>query len=333
MVIVGILTLLSGIIFLFGSKKEDRPASIWYFLTSIFATIWLTVVALILTAKADRAPFMSFLFTTGFVAPLLFDACFLAFAAWTRRSGKVTAIILLLVALILSVFILLKPEWLYSNIIIANTGNSAEILIGPLLFCYIGYFAIVLPFISFVFLHRYRRARSKSKRIGALVAMITSGISGLCCLVANLILPLMHNWNHSWIGPLSFAIVIISIYYIILCYRIINLSYGWLRIFSYIVIVSTIAIVYMIIFSIIFAALFRGSTPSLEVIILNFIMLLIFISLIPAMNSFVKFSRRLILEQHPHHAKTAAKVPAKTQAIHNIKTTHQKDQITHHEKH
>ena len=92
----------------------------------------------------------------------------------------------------------------------------------------------------------------------------------------------------------------------------INLSVRWLQFFSYMVVVVSIAIVYMIIFSIVFAALFRGSTPSLEVIILNFIMILIFIALIPAMNGLITFIRRLIIEQHPraqkHLKPTAASV-------------------------
>ena len=55
----------------------------------------------------------------------------------------------------------------------------------------------------------------------------------------------------------------------------------------------------MVIFSAIFAALFRGSTPSTEVIILNFIMILIFLALMPAMNEFIKFVRSLISGQKP----------------------------------
>ena len=59
----------------------------------------------------------------------------------------------------------------------------------------------------------------------------------------------------------------------------------------------------MMIFAIIFAALFRGSPPSTEVIILNFIMILVFIALMPAMNEFIKFIRTLIgqSDQHKSH--------------------------------
>ena len=50
----------------------------------------------------------------------------------------------------------------------------------------------------------------------------------------------------------------------------------------------------MVIFSVIFAALFRGSPPSTEVIILNFIMIVIFLLLMPAINELLVSIRSLI---------------------------------------
>ena len=76
-----------------------------------------------------------------------------------------------------------------------------------------------------------------------------------------------------------------------------NLSSIWLRVFSYVIVIASLAIIYMVLFSIVFAALFRGSTPSTEVIVLNFIMILIFISLIPAMSSSLNYIKYLISGQ------------------------------------
>jgi uncharacterized membrane protein len=50
----------------------------------------------------------------------------------------------------------------------------------------------------------------------------------------------------------------------------------------------------MIIFSVVFAALFKGSAPSTEVIILNFIMILIFVTLMPVMTGLTEHIRSLI---------------------------------------
>ena len=120
------------------------------------------------------------------------------------------------------------------------------------------------------------------------------GLSSTLVLIFNLILPLFNNWQLIWIGPLALAVTILAVYYTILRYRMLNLNSIWLRVFSYVVVVASIAIVYMIIFSVVFAALFRGSTPSTEVIVLNFIMIIIFISLMPAMNGLMNSIRSQI---------------------------------------
>jgi hypothetical protein len=124
--------------------------------------------------------------------------------------------------------------------------------------------------------------------------MMSFGLSSTLVLIFNLVLPLFGNWRLIWIGPLALAVTILGVYYTILRYRMLNLNSIWLRIFSYVVVIASVAIVYMVIFSIIFAALFRGSAPSTEVIILNFIMILIFISLRPAMSGMMNHIRSLI---------------------------------------
>ena len=166
--------------------------------------------------------------------------------------------------------------------------------IDPLYFSYIGFFAAIVPAIIGVFMHQFFKTSSKRKRGGDIVTMGSFGLSSTLVLIFNLILPLLNNWSLIWIGPLALAVTILAVYYTILRYRMLNLNSVWLRVFSYTVIIASIAIIYMIIFSIIFAALFRGSTPSTEVIILNFIMILIFIALMPAMNGFMTFVRSLI---------------------------------------
>ncbi len=301
LVIVGILTFLSGIVVLFGSKKPYRAASVWYFVATTFSTTWLTAIAFFLTAKADNASFAPFLLNTGFVSALLLDVGFLGYTSWEKKSDKAITLFFLAAALIISAVIVFNPGLMYSDVTISNTGNSANLIIGPLYFVYIGYFSLIIPAILYSFFRQYRHARSKKKRIGGIVILCAFGLSNIIILITNLIMPMpfINDWSMTWLGPLTLAIITLSIYYMILHYKAVTLSYTWLRIFSYIIVIASIAITYIIIFSIVFAALFRGSTPSLEVIILNFIMILIFIALIPAMSGFMRSIHRSILEQHP----------------------------------
>ena len=129
------------------------------------------------------------------------------------------------------------------------------------------------------------------------VSMIAFAISSVLITVSEIILPIMGNWSIIWLGPLALSITIIAFYYTILRYKVLNLSSTWLKIFSYIVIITSIAIVYMLIFSLVFSAIFRSSPPSTEVIVLNFIMIMIFLLLMPAMNELTAFIKSLISDQ------------------------------------
>lgn len=175
--------------------------------------------------------------------------------------------------------------------------------IGLLYCAYIGFFCAIVPAIIIALFRQYIKTHSARKKSGDLVIVGSFGISSTLVLVANLILPLFGNWSMIWLGPLALAVTIIAFYYTILRYHSLNLSSIWLKVFSYIVIITSIAIIYMVIFSIIFAALFRGSTPSAEVIILNFIMIVIFLLLMPAMGELLTFIRSLISNQNTQKKK------------------------------
>lgn len=295
---VSILTFLSGAIVFFGSSKGDRIRSAWYFAAAVFATIWMVSIAAFMVAPPSRIDTIGWHVNWTFISAIFLDAAFLGYGAWQKKYGKIATFVFLLFGLIVSGAILIDPSALYSDVILSNTGNSVVMYMGPVYFSYIAFFGAIVPAIIAVFFHQFLKTRSKRKRGGDVVTMISFGVSSTIVLIFNLILPLFNNWSLIWLGPLALAVTILGVYYTILRYRMLNLASIWLRIFSYIVVIASIAIVYMIIFSMIFAALFRGSTPSTEVIILNFIMILIFITLIPAMNTLMTFIKTLIMGQN-----------------------------------
>ena len=255
---VSILTFLSGAIVFFGATKGDRVRSAWYFAAAIFATVWMASISIFLIARPEQSNTINWHVIWTFVSAILIDVAFLGYGAWKKRYGKITTFIFLVLGLIIGGAIMFNPSALYSDIIF--------------------------------------KTHSKRKQGGDIVTMASFGLSSTIVLVFNLILPLFNNWSLIWLGPLALAVTIIAVYYTILRYRMLNLSSAWLRILSYVVIVASVAIIYMIIFSIIFAALFRGSAPSTEVIILNFIMVLIFIALMPALNEALTFVKSLTLD-------------------------------------
>ncbi len=315
LIIVGALTMLSGVITFMGSSRADRVKSFWYLLTTFFTVTWIAGIEQFSIASADQGGIVEFHAQWGLVSVVLADAVFLGYAIWNRPHGKAITLSAIVVALILSLVIFLNPHEFYSGITYSNTGNSIDFKIGPLCLAYMGYFFIIVPLTMWGFWRQHLQTRSERKQASNLIMLLSFGIGSGIVMLADFILPLTGNWEVLWLGPLAIAVVVLLIYYVTLRYRELNLSSGWLRLLSYVVVITSIAIVYIIIFSLIFAALFRGSTPSTEVIVLNFIMILIFIALTPAMDGLLKFIQPLISEQKPEEVneKKKTQIAAKSE--------------------
>lgn len=294
LITVSILTLLSGVATFFGATKGDRARSAWFFAATIFATIWTVTIALFMTATPDWSKnFMTALVDTTFLSAIFIDIALLGYIAWRYKAGRITAILFLAAGIVFAVLFIANPSWLYTEIILSPAGNALTTNIGPFYHAYILFFFLLVPAVLITLLQRVVKSRSKRERNSDLVLLIGFAISGTVSLVCNLILPLW-TWDYIWLGPLAISTTIIAFYYTILRYRALNLHSIWLKALSYIVIIASIAVLYMVVFYIIFAAMFRGSTPSAEVIVLNFIMVLFFLLLMPAMNELLNVIRNLI---------------------------------------
>ena len=298
LITVSILTFLSGAIVFLGSSKGSRMRSAWFFLAAIFATAWISSVLVFLTASPNMADTINWHVQWTFVSAILIDVSFLGYIAWQEKYGQAITIFFAVVGLAISTLIFINPSYLYSGVNLARAGNTVDLGITPLSITYLAFFSCIVPAIVLTLFKQFAKTKSSRKRSGDFTIMVSFGASSLLTLIANLILPVMGNWSLIWLGPLALSATIIAFYYTILRYKALNLSSIWLKMFSYIVIITSLAIIYMVIFSIIFAALFRGSTPSTEVIILNFIMILIFLALMPAMNQLSIFIRSLISNQN-----------------------------------
>ena len=233
---------------------------------------------------------------------MFIDVALLGYIIWKKKYGKIITSAFLIAASILTVTFVNNPSLLYTEIVLAKTGNSLVTNIGPFYFIYIAFFSLLVPTVIGSLFYQIIKSKSTKRKSGELVLLIGFAISGGMSLIFNLILPLW-RWDLIWLGPLAISTTIIAFYYSILRYRALSLSSIWLKILSYVVIMASFAILYVVIFSIIFAALFKGSTPSTEVIILNFILILFFLLLMPALSELNTFIRSLIVGQKPNEEK------------------------------
>ena len=292
LITVSVLTLLSGIAAFFGATKGDRARSAWFFVATVFAMIWMVSISLFLIASPEWGD-ISLLVNMTYVSAIFIDIALLGYISWRKKIGKVTTLIFLVAGVIFTAFFMRNPSLLYSGIVLTSAGNSLVPDFGPFYFTYIGFFCALVPAVLISLLKQILDSKSNRVKNGDLVLLVGFGISGTVSLVFNLILPLW-TWDFIWLGPLAISTTIIAFYYTILRYRAINLKSRWLKILSYIVIIASVAVLYMVVFYIVFIAMFRGSTPSMEVILLNFIMVLFFLLLMPAMSEVIVFIRSLI---------------------------------------
>lgn len=291
---VSILTLLSGFTVFVGSKKSDSVRSTWFFIATIFATVWMASIALFLNASSDWSRnFMTVLVDLTYLSAIFIDIALLGYISWQHKYGKFITLFFLAAGLIFAGFFVANPSLLYTDVVLTNAGNSLITNIGPFYFTYIAFFCAIVPAVLITLLRQIIKSKSSRVRNGDLVLLIGFAISGTMSLIFNLILPLW-TWDLIWLGPLAISTTIIAFYYTILRYRALELGSAWLRILSYVVIITSAAVLYMIVFYVVFLAMFRGSSPSLEVVILNFIMVLFFLLLMPAMNELTSFIRSLI---------------------------------------
>ncbi|MCQ2383248.1 MAG: hypothetical protein MJ060_05530, partial [Clostridia bacterium] len=153
----------------------------------------------------------------------------------------------------------------------------------------------LIAFIALVY--RITHTRKKSVKNGSRVYLVGIAISIVCSFICDLILPMTGYCGLMWVGPVSVSTTMLGYYYAILRYRMLQLSSAWLKILTYVIIMASCAIVYSIIFFIIFIALFRVASPSPAVLFLNFIMIMIVLLLMPVVNEVSAFVKSLASTQ------------------------------------
>ena len=149
---------------------------------------------------------------------------------------------------IVASLIAFKPELMYSNITLAPTGNTVDINVGPLYISYVVFFATLVPAVVTALVRHYFKKQQNKKPTGDVIIMVSFGASSIITLIADLILPLTGAWDYIWLGPLALSAMIIGFYYTTLRYSNLNLNSAMLRVLSYVVILTSLAILYMIIF-------------------------------------------------------------------------------------
>lgn len=291
LIIVAILTLLSGVAVISGAHKGDRVQAFLFFFTTIAALGWAAGVGAFLSLPEDASPDLArAIIATYYISAPAMCWGLMAYTCHKYLPGRVGMVILGLACLVLAGLILASPSLLYSSFeLSAITGNVVHInhntfnvLYGIYHFVAVGLYMVGLWYAA-------HTAKAISVKKANYMVLIGFTITGILALVFNFVLPFLGKYDTVWVGPFAMSIAWIFHYYAILRYRLLDLSSPWLKGFSHVIVMSLAAIAYLAIFFIIFAALFKVADPSAQVIFLNALMIIAVMLLFPALNELSTF--------------------------------------------
>lgn len=294
---VAVLTILAALALVFGTNKSERVHSLWFLGAAIGEVIWAVSIAVFLSLEPNDANYeiAPWLVRGIYSGALIMDAALLFYISWKQKYGGVISTFFLIASVVFITLLFVNPELLYTGIQLKEIGNSVTINTGtPFYISYVIFF-VALNSIIFVYLFsKIRNTSNKKTRRGYLFFLIGLMATGALSGIFDLILPLS-RYDLIWVGPITIGLTILGFYFAILKYKLVSINVGWLKVLSSIVIISGAFLAYLLIFQIVFSALFRTANPSFQVILLNFVMVAIVLCLVPAISEMMSLTKSMMM--------------------------------------
>ena len=293
LVLTTILTFASGISAWAGSKKADKKSSKYFAISMTFGAIWNLAITAFMALKPEDTNIAPFIILGIYIPAMFMDICLMVYCGYQFKIVRAFGLLMAMVAAGMAGLIIYDPSILYSSFTLSHEGNSVALNFNWFYISYAIFYFLITSVIMLSLFIRIRKTRNKNLRNGLLILGAGILITSSFMLCFDVVLPL---WNYDliWIGTMTFTITMVGHYYSILKYRLIQLSSSWLKSLSYVIILITAASIYMLLFYIVFTALFKVSSPSPAIFVLNFLMIAIVLLLLPAMNELSSFVKSLI---------------------------------------
>ena len=295
-VIVATLALLTGATVVFGSKTKDKLSAALFFLTVFWASLWAYSVTVFLNLPENATDIAPVVVAVIYITALLMVTALFGYASRFTQSkiGIAPGIIFTGVQLVLSAVIILRPELLYDSIKLnEHTGNIVNLRFDTFYMIYVAFFALVLVVYGVMLVAKILSRPPALMRRICLLLLIGPGICGVLSLCFDLILPF---WRYDliWVGPASIDFAIISFYYAILRYRMIKVRVGWMKVMSYVILVTTMALAYVAALFVLSSNILDPADLSVRWLILNFMMSVIVLTISPVLAEFMANVRSLL---------------------------------------
>ena len=279
---VAALTILTGISVLCGTTKQSKAKGIWFFLATVGTAVWSAAITLFLSlpeSSAHLAPSV----VIGIIAGItLTDIALLGYANWGNgRIGKLITLFSALGGIAIVSLLAFRPELFYSDITFGDSFNTIHTVQSWYFYLIIAYFTVVSVIYTNSITKGAKHIKSRGAKLGLKIFQAGLSLGGILALIFDLLLLTSHP-DLVWIGPMAVSVTITIFYYSVVKYRILTLTGNSMHLLSYVILIAIGAIVYILLFYVVFTALFKVASPSAEILILNLIMVAIVFCLIPA---------------------------------------------------
>jgi len=284
MLAVTVLAVMCGLLAVIGASKSDRGRMLWFFATMFFAAIWGISIAIFLALEPGQESIAPTVIAGIYLGGALMMFALLGYGCWRSNIGKVLIGISAAYIVMMIVLLTKNTGLMFNGFELSSHGNTVSLVNGWAYWSYAAFFVIDTGFVWLALLQRIRSTRSKRVRQGDTVLLAGLAFTGILAGLFDVIFPLLVRYDLIWVGPLAISVTAIAFYYALLKFRVASIDSRWLRVLSSVVLLVCGVIVYMLIFYIIFTALFKIPNPSTSVLVLNFLMIVIVLLLMPVIN-------------------------------------------------
>lgn len=293
LITVATLALLSSISLICGSSKKERPSVAKFAVAVLGAAVWTLSIAVFLILSPGQEQLAQVMVFSIIAGVTLCEASLLMYAGWKYKNGKLLSIIYAIVGAALVAILALQPDVFYTAINLDREYTQVVVNKGWYYAALIVYYFSLNLLLSAFLLKRIGETTRRGLKTGLKVFYAGLSIGGILALIFNLVLITQHpEWT--WIGPIGVIASVLSYYYSAVRFKMIDLSSRWMKILSMVVLVTMGIALYMLLFYIVFAVLFRASTPSIPVLALNITMALVLLLAMPAVGESISFMKTLI---------------------------------------
>lgn len=290
LIAVSVVVLLSGISIYFGSSKQEKGSAARFLIAALGAVVWTIAILIFIHMPGASSNFIHIVVTCIIGGVTLCDIGLLAYLGWQYKHGKFATIFFTIIGIVLVALLAYDSSLFYSSVDTELEYTQLFVNHGWYYFALIAYFFLISIAFSGFLQKRIKATTNKGLKTGLKVFYIGLSIGGILALIFNLILITSHP-HLVWIGPMATSISILSFYYSVVKFRTISMSSKWMEIMSYIILITTAIIIYLLAFYTVFSALYGTSNPAPNVLILNVIMAAFLLLLMPALTELTNFMK------------------------------------------